>query len=90
MRDNNTITAFHIKIVNDQMKVRPKKYNWHIPKRMRYENIEQGDIVLVRADSSYAPVLVIDAFREDIEDTGRAYKSVKKVLERAPISKENR
>lgn len=89
MKDHNTITGFHFKTVNGQMKIHPKKYHWHIPKHLRSQNIEKGDIVLVAAKNSKSKVLVIDVFREDIEDTGKRYKRVLKIVEKTQVNKES-
>ncbi|MEK5081186.1 DUF5839 family protein, partial [Solibacillus sp. FSL W7-1436] len=59
-----------------------KKYTWHIPKHIRSLNVQPGDIVCVKRTK--APVLVVEVFREDIEDTGKLYKSISGVYERAP------
>jgi len=81
---NNTLSGFHIKSKKgDALKLYPKKYTWHIPKRLRELNIQQGDIVAVGKGKS--PVLVTEVFREELEDTGKRYKSVIAVFEKAPV-----
>lgn len=87
--ENNTIAAFHILNKEDGIiKLRTKKiYNWHIPKSLREEPIQQGDIVLVSTAGSLAQVLVMQVFREEFEETQRRYKRVLKVIERAPKKK---
>lgn len=83
-KDNNTISGFHITSkIGEVLKVYPKKYTWHIPKGKRGLNIQPGDIVSVKKTN--APVLVTEVFREDIEDTGKVYKSISALYERAPI-----
>ncbi|CAK6481404.1 DUF5839 family protein [Peribacillus castrilensis] len=84
--ENNTIAAFHVLSKKDGIiKLYTKKmYNWHIPKFLRKEPIQQGDIVLVRTANGVARVLVMQAFREEFEETQKRYKRVIKVIERAP------
>ncbi|NCT39994.1 hypothetical protein GTW56_30235 [Bacillus sp. EB93] len=86
MMENNTIAAFHVLSKKDGIiKLYTKKmYNWHIPKFLRKEPIQQGDIVLVRTANGVARVLVMQAFREEFEETQKRYKRVIKVIERAP------
>lgn len=83
MKDNNnTITAMHIVRTNEDgtLKLRPKCYTWHIPKKLRGK-IQKGDIVAVKSKkSNKKPVLVIDIFREEFEETGVSYKRVVRVL----------
>jgi formylmethanofuran dehydrogenase subunit D len=86
MKDNNTITGVHFKIVNGEMEINPNEYNWHIPKDLRSLNIEKGDIVLVATKKSKCKVLVIDVFREDIEETGKIYKPVVKIVEKTLVN----
>lgn len=90
MSDNNTIAAFHIISHNDGiLKLNTSKlFYWHIPKELRKEPIQQGDIVLVHAKNTSAPVLVMNVFREELEEVGKKYKKVKCVLERAPQKNE--
>jgi len=76
MEDNNTIKAVHYKIINGKIRYSSKQYYWHIPKKLRLSNIQKGDIVLVKAKNEEARVIVVDVFREDIETTGKRYKSV--------------
>lgn len=81
---NNTLSGFHIKgKKGDALKLYPKKYTWHIPKRLRELNIQPGDIVAV--GKRKAPVLVTEVFREELEDTGKRYKTVIAVLEKASV-----
>ena len=83
MKDNNTISGFHIKSkIGKPLKLHSKKYTWHIPKVLRELDIQPGDIVGIRKTKS--PILVAEAFREDIEDTGKSYKSISFLYERAP------
>lgn len=83
MIDNNTLFGFHVKSKDGEpLKLHLKKYIWHIPKRLRGLDIRPGDIVGVR--KTKAPILVAEVFREDIEDTGKYYKSIVCLYERAP------
>lgn len=88
--NNNTIAGFHVKSNKDGIiKLHTKKmYYWHIPKSLRKEPIQQGDIVLVRAANGTAKgltaVLVMQVFREEFEETQKRYKRVVKIIERAP------
>ncbi|MBR0591366.1 DUF5839 family protein [Bacillus sp. FSL K6-4563] len=79
--EKNTITAFHCWRRNGELKVKPRPFKWHIPKRLRGQ-IQQGDIVLVESQDKKKPVLVIDVSREELEETGRYYKRVIKMLDR--------
>ena len=84
--ENNTIAAFHISSNKDGIiKLNTQKmYHWHIPKPLRNKPIQQGDIVLVRTVGGLARVLVMQVFREELEETQKRYKRVVKVIERAP------
>ncbi|EKF33744.1 MULTISPECIES: DUF5839 family protein [Bacillus] len=84
----NTITAFHCSKRNGELKVKPKPFKWHIPKRLRGQ-IQQGDIVLVESLDRKKPVLVIDVSREELEETGCYYKRVIKILDQVDKNKEN-
>lgn len=84
---NNTIAGFHIykRLENGMLKLNTsKQYKWHIPKRLRKEPIQQGDIVLVETKYGRTQVLVMEIFREELEETNKKYSRVVKVLERAP------
>ena len=83
MMQNNTLSGFHIKSKKgEELKLYPKQYIWHIPKYLRDVNLQPGDIVA--AGETLAPVLVIKVFREELEQTGRQYKKVIKLIEKAP------
>lgn len=83
--NNNTLSGFHIrKVAEDGLKLFAKVYVWHIPKKLRHLNIQPGDIVQVCAKDQEAPVLVMNVYREELEETGKEYKRVIKLLERAP------
>ncbi|WP_427127993.1 DUF5839 family protein (plasmid) [Priestia megaterium] len=88
--NNNTIKAFHItKRKEDILKLNTSKlYSWHIPKELRDNPIQKGDIVLVDAAGAQSKVLVMDVFREEFEETNRRYKKVIAVIERAPEQKQ--
>lgn len=84
LMENNTLSGFHIKSKKgDVLKLYPKKYTWHIPKHLRELNIQPGDIVAVGKVKS--PFLVTEVFREELEDTGKRYKRVVAVFEKAPV-----
>lgn len=83
MQENNTLSGFHIKGKDGEaLKIYPKKYTWHIPKYLRESNIQPGDIVVV--GKAMSPVLVAEVFRENLEDTGKRYKRIRAVFEKAP------
>ena len=84
--ENNTIAAFHVISNKDGIiKLNTNKmYHWHIPKFLRNESIQQGDIVSVRTVRGYKRVLVMNVFREEFEETQKRYKRVMKVIEKAP------
>ena len=87
MKTNNTIAAYHIfrREENGALVLNTNQlYHWNIPKRLREDPIQPGDIVQVPTKKGKRSVVVMNVFREDIEDTGRTYKKVIKVLERAP------
>ena len=84
MQENNTLSGFHIKGRDGEaLKIYPKKYTWHIPKHLRELNIQPGDIVAV--GKSKAPFLVAEVFREELEETGKRYKRVIKIFEKALV-----
>lgn len=83
MKNNNTLSGFHVKSKDGEpLKLLPKKYIWHIPKDLRGLDIQPGDIVGIKKTKT--PILVLEVFREDIEDTGKSYKSIAFLYERAP------
>lgn len=90
MKNNNTLAAYHIiGIENGALKLDTRKlFHWHIPKVLREDPIHRGDIVTVRANRGKTtvktPALVMDVFREDIEDTGIKHQMVTRVIEKAP------
>ena len=82
--ENNTLSGFHIKSKKGEpLKLYPKKYTWHIPKYLRELNIQPGDIVAV--GKAKLPFLVVEVFREELEDTGKRYKRVVAILEKALV-----
>lgn len=89
MNNENTIIAMHIVRINEDgsLKLNPKHYYWHIPKKLRGA-IEKGDIVLVDSKDNQAKVLVINVYREELEATGKRYKRVKQVLDKVNKIKE--
>jgi bifunctional DNA-binding transcriptional regulator/antitoxin component of YhaV-PrlF toxin-antitoxin module len=75
----NTVKGRHFTIdENGEIKFKPKDYFWHIPKAVRSAGIKPGDMVLVSAGGKKTKIIVIDVFRENIEDTGQKYKPVLK------------
>lgn len=86
MESNNTIAAYHVSRVKDGvMKLHTgKMYCWHIPKALRRDPIQQGDIASVRTAHGKSWVLVMEVFREEFEETGKSYKMVLRIVERAP------
>ncbi|MDC6270624.1 DUF5839 family protein [Lysinibacillus fusiformis] len=83
MRNDNTLSGFHIKSKKDEvLKLHPKKYTWHIPKYLHDLNIQPGDSVMVGKPG--VPILVTEVFREESEDTGKQYKRIRGLLEKAP------
>ncbi|OJT56864.1 hypothetical protein BFP49_22485 [Bacillus licheniformis] len=89
MDGKNTITAFHCRKQNGELKVRPKPFKWHIPKRLR-GLIKQGDIVLAESQGRKKPVLVIDVSREELEETGCFYKRVIRILDQVDKTSKDR
>lgn len=88
MKTDNTIAAFHI-IGNENgvLKLNTnRQYHWNIPKRLRQDPIQKGDIVLVPTARGKKRVLVMDVFREEFEETQKLYKKVIKVIEKASMS----
>ena len=84
MKDSNTIKARHFNVVDGNFKFKSKEYYWHIPKALRSENIQEGDVVTVQHTGKYNKKVVVTAvFREDIEDTSKKYKAVLSKLDRA-------
>lgn len=87
MKTNNTIAAFHIIGKDDQghLKLNTRNsYHWNIPKRLRVDPIQKGDIVLVDTKRGKKRVLVMDVFREEFEETQKLYRKVSHVIEKAP------
>jgi len=84
--DNNTIAAFHV--VHHKNKVLKlytnQLYHWHIPKKLRPKQIQAGDIVLIETNKGHSHVLVMNVFREELEETNKTYKRVCKIIERKP------
>lgn len=88
MKTNNTIAAYHIiGNENGSLKLNTNRlYHWNIPKRLRHDPIQKGDIVQVSTARGKKSVFVIDVFREEFEKTQRRYEKVIKVKEKSPIS----
>ena len=85
VKTSNTIIAHHFSVINGEIKINPKDYYWHIPKRIRNRKINPGNIVRVRCNDSELLVIVTKVFREEIEVTGKKYKCVlEKISHRLP------
>lgn len=76
MKDYNTVKACHFSVVKGKIVAAKKLYSWHIPKDLRYLNIQKGDIVYINARDKRHRVIVAEVFREDIEETGRRYRPI--------------
>ena len=70
----NTVKAHHFTVTDGVMDINERDYFWHIPKALRVENIKKGDIILVKSQGKKKEVIVVDVFRENVEDTGKKYK----------------
>lgn len=62
------------------MYIGSKEYTWHIPKILRDKDIKVGDIVLAPSAAKKVKIIVCSVFREDIEDTGIKYRTIRKKL----------
>ena len=90
MRDNNTLKACFYHIDENGVKTpKGKEYSWHIPKKLRVKNIQKGDLVLIKGlNGRKKKMIVTEVFREDVEDTGKYYKSIMdKIFDNKPDSK---
>lgn len=86
MDSNNTIEALHIISKESEPLVlnTEKAFTWHIPKVLREEPIQKGDIVLVKTMKGPKKVLVMNVYREELEETKKRYRRVIEIIERAP------
>lgn len=86
MDSNNTIKALHIisKEAEPLELNTEKVFHWHIPKALREEPIQKGDIVLAKTMKGPQKVLVMDVYREELEKTKKRYRRVLEIIERAP------
>jgi len=84
--NRNVIRGLHILgTENGNLKLNTnRKYRWHILKRLRENQIKQGDIVLVLTSRGKRSVLVMDVFREETKEKKKKYKQIVKVIEKAP------
>ena len=57
-----------------------KLYTWEVSKKLKEENIEQGDIVLAECKNTKAPVIVFNVF--EINQEKKKYKKIIKILEK--------
>lgn len=88
MKTDNTLAAYHI-IGNENgaLKLNTNKlYHWNIPKRLRHDPIQKGDIVQVSTARGKKSVLVMNVFREEFEKTQRRYEKVIKVIEKSHMA----
>ena len=81
MKDFNTIKARHFRYSETRVSFSHKEYYWHIPKALREKDFVRGDIALVNARDKNKRVIISEVLREEIEETGKKYKSVKNKLE---------
>ena len=73
----NTIRACHFLKRQGQYILNPNAcYCWHIPRALRSKNIKPGDLVMIRVHEHKEVVMVVEVFREEIEETNRVYKPV--------------
>ena len=82
MKDFNTIKGRHFWIVDGVFELKGAEYHWHIPKALRDKNIQEGDLVTVKARDKIKKVIVTDVLREEIEETGKRYKPVMAKLDK--------
>lgn len=96
-KKNNMLVGFHIKKQDESGLVlnTKKMYKWFIPKMLRDLNIQQGDIVWVRSSLKQhkkrkvrVPVLVMDVYRQELEEHEKVDKPILGLKERAPQSVE--
>lgn len=87
MKTDNTIAAYHIIGSEDgALKLNLRQlYHWNIPKRLRHDPIQKGEIVQVSTKKGRKNVLVMDVFREEFEETGKRYEKVVKIVEKLPV-----
>lgn len=89
-KKNNMLTGFHIKRQDENGLVlqTKKMYKWFIPKALRDSDIQKGDIVLVRNGlrnkKGLVPVLVMDVYRQELEEHEKVNKPILEIKERAP------
>ncbi len=86
MNSNNTINALHVlSKESEPLELNTEKvFTWHIPKALREEPIQKGDIILVKTMKGPKKVLVMDVYREELEKTKKRYRRVIEIVERAP------
>ena len=96
-KKNNMLAGFHIKKQDENGLVLETKtmYTWFIPKALRDLEIQQGDIVWVRSGLRQnrkkkvrVPVLVMNVYRQELEEHEKVNKPILGLKERAPRSVE--
>lgn len=85
MEDKNTVKAYHFDDNNGNIRVCFKEYYWRIPETMRAEDIQKGDVVLVRAREGSASVIVDEVLQESDEITEKYKPVIKKLNKRIEI-----
>ena len=92
-KKNNMLEGFHIKNQDKNGLVlnTNKLYTWFIPKVLRDLEISKGDIVWVRRGryknrkkKGNIPVLVMNVYRQELEEHEKIHKPVVGLKERAP------
>ena len=92
-KKNNMLVGFHIKKQDESGLVlhTQKMYRWFIPKALRDLDIQQGDIVWVRSGLRQnrkkkvrVPILVMDVYRQELEEHEKVDKPILGLKERAP------
>ena len=92
-KKNNMLVGFHIKKQDESGLVLNTQtmYRWFIPKALRDLEIQKGDIVWVRRGlyknrkkKGNQPVLVMDVYRQELEEHEKVNKPIVGLKERAP------
>ena len=92
-KKKNMLAGFHIKKQDENGLVLNTQtlYKWFIPKALRDEEIQKGDIVWVRSGLRQnrkkkvrVPVLVMDVYRQELEEHEKVNKPILGIKERAP------
>lgn len=92
-KKKNMLAGFHIRKQDEKGLVlnTNKLYKWFIPKFLRDEEIQKGDIVWVsgglrqnRKKKVRVPILVMDVYRQELEEHEKVNKPILGIIERAP------